>query len=56
MSHEKSSQSESISKEYRMKASDFAAVLRRALGAPPLPERKKKAEKKPRKKSAPNKE
>lgn len=41
--------------EYRMKASEFDAMMRRALGAPPLQERKPKAAKKTRKKVAPKK-
>jgi hypothetical protein len=38
--------------EYRMKASEFEEIMRRALGAPPLQEQKPKATRKTRKKAA----
>lgn len=40
--------------EFRMKASKFDTMMRRALGAPPLQE-KRKAAKKTKKKAAPKK-
>ncbi|MCI0560184.1 MAG: hypothetical protein MN733_16980 [Nitrososphaera sp.] len=41
--------------EYRMKAPEFDAMVRRALGAPPLQEQKPKAVKKTKKKATPKK-